>query len=271
MSRWRKRLGESGAEQMLRATIEAGMKMKAIRPSQLLRLNVDTTVQTKAIRYPTDARSYHRCRERLVDVARLAGLKIKQSYEHVGSRLLMQSSRYAHARQMKRAKACTRTLRTQLGRVLREIERQVEKPEGELKKLLETARKLHAQQRHDKKKIYSVHEPEVECIAKGKAGKKYEYGNKVRLPYRLECAGRAFPSFKPLKYSAFVMFIHFSQTPDHSGSRGAMAFPSTVARGRRHCGKADLRWHPGLNKAREPNPQSQVSTWVFPPVSRHKQ
>jgi len=181
MTRWRKRLGEAGAEQMLRATIDAGMKMKAIRPSHLQRLNVDTTVQTKAIRYPTDARSYHRCRERLVKAARAAGLKIKQSYEHVGRRLLMQSSRYAHARQMKRAKACTRTLRTQLGRVLREIERQVEKPEGELKKLLETARKLHAQQRHDKKKIYSVHEPEVECIAKGKAGKKYEYGNKVSV------------------------------------------------------------------------------------------
>ena len=126
---------------MLRATIEAGMKMKAIRPSQLQRLNVDTTVQTKAIRYPTDARSYHRCRERLVKAARAAGLKIKQSYEHVGCRLLMQSSRYAHARQMKRAKACTRMLRTQLGRVLREIERQVEHPAGEFKKLLETAHK----------------------------------------------------------------------------------------------------------------------------------
>jgi len=181
MTRWRKRLGEAGAEQMLRATIDAGMKMKAIRPSHLQRLNVDTTVQTKAIRYPTDARSYHRCRERLVKAARAAGLKIKQSYEHVGRRLLMQSSRYAHARQMKRAKACTRTLRTQLGRVLREIERQVEQPAGELKKLLETAHKVHAQQRHDKKKIYSVHEPEVECISKGKAGKKYEYGNKVSV------------------------------------------------------------------------------------------
>src|SRR5450432_127443 len=46
MTRWRKRLGEAGAEQMLRATIEAGMQMKAIRPMQLQRLNVDTTVQT---------------------------------------------------------------------------------------------------------------------------------------------------------------------------------------------------------------------------------
>jgi IS5 family transposase len=181
MTRWRTRLGDAGAEQMLRATIEAGMKMKAIRPTQLQRINVDTTVQTKAVRYPTDARLYHRCRARLVKAARAAGLNIKQSYEHVGRRLLMQSSRYAHARQMKRAKACTRTLRTQLGRVLREIERQVEQPTGELRKLLATAHRIHAQQRHDKNKIYSVHEPEVECIAKGKADKKYEFGNKVSV------------------------------------------------------------------------------------------
>jgi IS5 family transposase len=117
----------------------------------------------------------------LVKAARSAGLNIKQSYEHVGRRLLMQSSRYAHARQMKRAKACTRTLRTQLGRVLREIERQVEQPTGELQKLLQTAHRIHAQQRHDKNKIYSVHEPQVECIAKGKADKKYEFGNKVSV------------------------------------------------------------------------------------------
>lgn len=116
MTRWRQRLGEAGAEQMLRATIEAGMAMGAIRPSQLKRVNVDTTVQTKAVRYPTDARLYHRCRERLVKAARREGVNIKQSYRHVGKRLLMQSSRYAHARQMQRARACTRKLRTQLGR-----------------------------------------------------------------------------------------------------------------------------------------------------------
>jgi len=93
--------------------------------------------------------------------------------------LLMQSNRYAHARQMKRARACTRKLKTQLGRVMREIERQVESPSIKLSKLLETAHRIYTQQRHDKNKIYSVHEPEVECIAKGKAGRKSEYGNKV--------------------------------------------------------------------------------------------
>lgn len=181
MTRWRQRLGEAGAEQMLRATIETGIKMGAIRPAQLKRVNVDTTVQTKAIRFPTDARLYNRCRQRLVKMARRQGLVIKQSYEHVGRRLLMQSSRYAHARQMNRARACTRKLRTQLGRVIREIERQVTEPEEKLAKLLETAHRIHAQQRHDKNKVYSVHEPEVECIAKGKAGKQYEFGNKVSV------------------------------------------------------------------------------------------
>ena len=181
MTRWRQRLGEAGAEQMLRETIAAGIKMGSIRLAQLKRINVDTTVQTKAVRYPTDARLYHRCRERLVKAARREGAVIKQSYRHVGKRLLLGSSRYAHARQMKRARACTRKLRTQLGRVVREIERQVTNPPEKLSKLLATAHRIHAQQRHDKNKVYSVHEPEVECIAKGKAGKPYEFGNKVSV------------------------------------------------------------------------------------------
>lgn len=181
MTRWRQRLGEAGAEQMLRETIAAGIKMGSIRPAQLKRINVDTTVQTKAVRYPTDARLYHRCRERLVKAARREGAVIKQSYRHVGKRLLLGSSRYAHARQMKRARACTRKLRTQLGRVVREIERQVRTPSEKLSQLLATAHRIHAQQRHDKNKVYSVHEPEVECIAKGKAGKPYEFGNKVSV------------------------------------------------------------------------------------------
>jgi len=111
-TRWRQRLGAARAEQMLRETIAAGIRMGAIRAADLKRINVDTTVQAKAVRYPTDVRLYHRCRERLVKTARREGLTVKQSYRHVGKRLLLQSSGYA--RQMKRARACTRKLRTQL-------------------------------------------------------------------------------------------------------------------------------------------------------------
>ena len=66
MTRWRKRIGESGAEELLKETIEAGLKLKAVKKTQLKRINIDTTVQEKDIRFPTDARLYDRVRELLV-------------------------------------------------------------------------------------------------------------------------------------------------------------------------------------------------------------
>ena len=241
MTRWRKRLGEAGAEQMLRATLEAGMRMKAIHPSQLQRINVDTTVQTKAVRYPTDARLYHRMRERLVKSARSAGLTIKQSYQHAGKKLLLQSSRYAHARQMKRARACTRKLRTQLGRVIREIERQVEKPTGELKKLLDTAHGIHTQQRHDKNKIYSVHEPDVQCIAKGKADRKYEFGNKVSVA--VSSRGGWFvgaKSFTSNPYDGHTLAAQIKQVEELLGRQVKQAHVDMGYRGHDYQGKAAI-------------------------------
>ena len=181
MTRWRNRLGASGAEEILKATLQTALKVGAVRESDLKDVNVDTTVQTKNIRFPTDARLYDRMRERLVKSARKEGLSIKQTYSRVGKRLLMMHSRYSHARQMKRARGCQRSLRTALGRVIREVERQKPMPGGATENLLLIAKRVHAQERGDRRKVYSVHEPLVECIAKGKAGKKYEFGNKVSL------------------------------------------------------------------------------------------
>jgi IS5 family transposase len=105
MTRWRKRLGEAVAEAMLKATIDTGLKIKVISPAQIKRVNVDTTVETKAVRFPTYARLYDRVRKRLVKAARKQRLSIKPSYTRVGRRLLMEQSRYAHPRQIKRARA----------------------------------------------------------------------------------------------------------------------------------------------------------------------
>ena len=181
MTRWRQRIGEAGAEQLLKATIDAGLKLKAVKAFQLKRVNVDTTVQEKEIRFPTDARLYNRARERLVKAARERGIVLRQNYNRKAKQLLAQQSRYAHARQMKRARKCTRTLRTYLGRVIRDIERKHPDADTELKELLNISKRIHQQQRHDKNKVYSVHAPEVECISKGKAHKRYEFGCKVAL------------------------------------------------------------------------------------------
>ena len=62
MSRWRSRVGEAGGEELLRQTIEAGLRMGVIKPSELRGVNLDTTVQEKHIRFPTDPRLYDRMR-----------------------------------------------------------------------------------------------------------------------------------------------------------------------------------------------------------------
>jgi transposase, IS5 family len=123
MCRWRKRIGEAGAEELLQETIEAGLKLKAVKAFMLKRINVDTTVQEKEVRFPTDARLYERARKRLVNAVKKRKIMIRQNYNRKAKQLLFQQSRYAHARQMKRARKCTRKLRTYLGRVIRDIER----------------------------------------------------------------------------------------------------------------------------------------------------
>ena len=242
MTRWRKRLGEAGAEQMLRSTIETGIKMGAIRPAQLKRINVDTTVQTKAIRFPTDARLYNRCRERLVKTARQQGIKIKQSYQHTGKKLLLDVSRYAHARQMKRARAATRKLRTNLGRVMREIERQVITPTEKLAELLQIAHQIHAQQRYDKNKVYSVHEPEVECIAKGKTGKKYEFGNKVSVAVTSRGGWLVgAQSYTGNPYDGHTLASQLEQVSNLTGAKVSEAYVDMGYRGHDYEGEVTVR------------------------------
>ena len=181
MTRFRKRMGEAGAEQLLKETIQAGLKLKGLKPSQLKRVNVDTTVQEKNIRFPTDARLYERARERLVKEAKKEGIALRQNYNRKAKALLLRSNRYAHAKQMKRASRCKKQLRTILGRVIRDIQRKHKNPSPQLQELLQTAQRIYEQQRNDKNKIYSVHETDVACISKGKAHKRYEFGCKVSL------------------------------------------------------------------------------------------
>ncbi|TKB06000.1 IS5 family transposase [Desulforhopalus sp. IMCC35007] len=181
MTKWRNRIGEAGAEELLKQTIEAGLKLKAIKTTQLKRVNVDTTVMEKDIRFPTDARLYDRARDRLVKEAKKRKINLRQNYNRLAKRLVLKQSRYAHARQMKRARNCTKKLKTYLGRVIRDIERKCSVIDGDLSALLATSKKIHKQQRHDKNKVYSVHEPDVDCISKGKAHKRYEFGTKVSV------------------------------------------------------------------------------------------
>jgi IS5 family transposase len=182
--RWRRRIGQDGTEFLLQETIAAATRSQAVKEQSLERVSVDTTVQPKAIAHPLDSRLYHRGREILVRLAKRYGVSLRQSYARLGKRALRLASRYAHARQMRRARREIKRLKTYLGRVFRDVRRKLAgRPEVtcHFAEPLARVARLLAQQRTDQNKLYALHAPEVACIAKGKAHKKYEFGAKVSV------------------------------------------------------------------------------------------
>jgi transposase, IS5 family len=188
MSGLRKSIGQAGCEVIVCLTVTAGLATRTVAKTSLAIVNVDTTVQDKAMALPTDARLLHKARVTLVRQARKAGIELRQSYERVGKQAFVRSQRYAHARQMNRAKAPTRKLRTYLGRTIGDIERKTQGnavQQEHFKRLLPVTRRIHSPPRKRAEgyppKRYSVHAPKAECIAKGKAHKQYEFGVKVGI------------------------------------------------------------------------------------------
>jgi IS5 family transposase len=192
MTRWRQRMGEERITALLQESLSIAVKTGAMNPQDTRQVIVDTTVQPKAVMFPTDAKLLHRARERLVRLARMAGLDLRQSYVRVGKLALIKHQRYAHAKQFKRAGKALRTLKTYLGRTVRDIKRQIAgavELEAIFKwPLYQALTILEHRQRQRGRKIWSLHAPEVECIGKGKAHAPYEFGVKVSLATTLKRA-----------------------------------------------------------------------------------
>ena len=190
LTRWRKRIGEEGVETMLMVTIDAGRQIGLLRQTSVDRVIVDTTVMPKAIAHPTDSRLLEKSRQHLVRLAAEHGVPLRQSYNREGPRLAAQIGRYAHAKQYRRMRKALRTLRTRVGRVYREVTRQIERIGAEhrdrARELLRRAQRILTQKTKDKHKLYAFHAPEVECIAKGKARTPYEFGVKVTIATTLK-------------------------------------------------------------------------------------
>ena len=185
MSRWRARLGEENLAALLQESLWVAHKTGALATKDLERVTLDPTVQPKAIAHPTDARLMYRALAKLVGLARSEGVVLRQSYLRVAKRAAIMVGRYTHAHQFKRARRKLKFLRTRLGRLIRDIARKID-GDGALEAifvpLLSRATKVRQQdQRQRGRKVYALHAPEVECIAKGKARAPYEFGCKVSV------------------------------------------------------------------------------------------
>lgn len=188
--RWGKRIGSEGVETMLMATIKAACELGLLKAASADRVIVDTTVMPKAVAHPTDSRLLERSRRHLVKLAEDNGIALRQNYNREAPRIAMQIGRYAHAKQFRRMKRSLRTLKSRVGRVHRDIGRQIdqiaESRQDAAKDLMHRVNRILTQTTKDKNKLYALHAPEVECISKGKARTPYEFGVKVTVATTLK-------------------------------------------------------------------------------------
>ena len=179
---FRHRIGEEGMERLLQETVVIGLKVGVITPNDLKRVTMDSTVQEKAIRYPTDTHLYHKARLELVKLAEKMNVSMRQSYTRLSKEAVFMANKSMASRKVKQGRAWIKKGKNYLGRVIRNIEREISGA-PHLQEIfaahLQKARQIFNQQRCDSNKLYSWHAPEVECIAKGKASKPYEFGCKA--------------------------------------------------------------------------------------------
>ena len=163
LGRFRRILGEAGVEELLWRTVTTAVSMKAVTPEALEVVVIDTTVQEKAVAYPTDSSLLEVARAKIALLAKRAGLELKQTYAKEGKSLRRGAGGYAHAKQFRRLRRVLKPQRTILGRLLHDVRRRMKalpaEVQTDLSMWLERAERMHTQQPKDKGKQYALHAP----------------------------------------------------------------------------------------------------------------
>ena len=172
-----KRIGEERIEKIFKHSM--GINGKQAKGKMLLS---DTTVQESNTTFPTDARLAKKVIDSCNFIAEKENLNQRQTYTRTSKQLLRETHNSKNPKRRKKAIKTQYKLKTLAGRQLHELERLLDK--HSIEKFIDQLAlfwKAILQQKHEKDKIYSLHKLFTNCIAKGKALKQYEFGNKTRL------------------------------------------------------------------------------------------
>ena len=172
---FRHRIGTLGIELIFKESIRINGK-----DSNDDAVSVDTTVQEKNITFPTDDKLHKKIIAQCHQIAEEEQLPVRQSYTRLLKKLSYNQRFRNHPKNKAKCRKADKKVKTIAGRLVRELDRNLP-PSSVYQTTLALFKKVLTQQKHDGKKIYSLHEPDVQCIAKGKEHKKYEFGNKVSI------------------------------------------------------------------------------------------
>lgn len=175
---FRKRIGEKGIEKIFSYSV----RMHDAKTSTSNFVLSDTTVQENNTTFPTDAKLCKKVIDYCNKIAESEGIKQRQRYTKVSKQLVRNTYNGKHPKRAKLARKSQRQLKTIAMRLIRELERNFTAEQQEFyRESMELYTKAVTQKRNDTDKVYSLHKPFTRCIAKGKAHKQYEFGNKVGL------------------------------------------------------------------------------------------
>ena len=175
---FRKRIGEKGMELILSESIRVNDDKSD--DDHHATAFIDSTVQEKNVTYPTDAKLHKKIIGKVLKIVKELTLPVRQSYTFVLKGIYRDQRFRNHPKNRRKAIKADKRLRTIAGRLVRELERNLGQ-NRQHDELLSIFKKILLQRRNSSHKIYSIHEPEVQCISKGKEQKKYEFGNKVSI------------------------------------------------------------------------------------------
>ncbi len=175
---FRKRIGKEGSEYILKLTVEVHGK-DAFEEAQVL---CDTTVQEKDITFPTDSKLYYSIIEACWKIAKVNAVKLHQSFKFLSKQMRLKLRFSHHPKKKKEARIALKKLRSFAYKLIKQLQTGLSQEQNKTyeEKFILFARVL-GQQRHESNKIYSLHEPDVYCMAKGKENKAYEFGCKASI------------------------------------------------------------------------------------------
>ena len=234
---FRNRIGKEGAEKLLKVSVQ--LFGKEAQEKEVL---IDSTVQEKNITYPTDAKQHKRIIEKVNNIAKQEAIILRQTYTRTLKQLMIGQRFHNHPRRRKKAKAALRKIKTIAGRQVRDIERQFTPSQRQkYKELFIILNKILIQQKGDKNKIYSIHEPEVSCIAKGKEAKKFEFGNKsgIILTKTTKIVVGAI-AFENNPYDGHTLEEHLNQTEYLTDSRPKTGIVDRGYRGKKKINGTEI-------------------------------
>ena len=177
---FRKRIGAEGFEKIFAHSVQLHGKEASGKCSSW-HLS-DTTVQENNTTFPTDAKLCKKVIDKCNTIADQSAIQLRRSYRRESKQLLRDTYNGQHPKRIKQSNKARRRLKTIANTQIRDLERKMDEHQLHAhKSKLELYKRAVNQQKNDKDKVYSLHKPFTRCIAKGKAHKPYEFGNKVGL------------------------------------------------------------------------------------------